>query len=291
MDEGAGRRLQGRVAWVTGGASGIGRATVERFLAEGAAVVVSDLNQANGAATVAAAEAAGQGDRIVFVAADAASEADTEASVAAALDRFGRLDIAYLNAGAGGAYGPIAETRVEEWDQTFTLLTRSVFLGIKHAVKPMRDQGGGVILATASVAGVSGGGGSHAYSAAKAAVISIVRTVALELAPDRIRVCGIAPGLIETPLVHRGDVSRMAPLVGRQPWPDPGLPKHIAATAAFLASDDGGFVTGETVVVDGGIVAEGANIWGRGKDSPFMRSAGLDRGNTGETSVRRKLAE
>ena len=199
------KRLAGKVAIVTGGASGLGRATVMRFLADGAKVVVADLNEASGAETLAVAKAGGHGDNVAFVRCDVAKEADVAATVAAAETRFGRLDIAYLNAGVGGAFGPIAETSVEDWDYTFAVLTRSVFLGMKHASQAMKTHGqGGVILVTASIAGMVGGGGSHAYSAAKAAVISLIENVAAELGPDRIRVVGIAPGVISTPLVHRG---------------------------------------------------------------------------------------
>src|SRR5437899_4133262 len=167
-------RLAGKVAIVTGGASGMGRATVMRFLADGAKVVVADLNEANGAETVAVAKAGGHGDSIAFVRCDVAKEADVAAIVAEAEKRFGRLDIAYLNAGVGGAFGPIAETSVEDWDYTFAVLVRSVFLGMKHASLAMKKTGGGVILATASIAGMVGGAGPHAYSAAKAGVISLI---------------------------------------------------------------------------------------------------------------------
>jgi NAD(P)-dependent dehydrogenase (short-subunit alcohol dehydrogenase family) len=167
-------RLAGKVAIVTGGASGMGRATVMRFLADGAKVVVADLNEANGAETLAVARANGHADSIAFVRCDVAKESDVANLVAEAVKRFGRLDIAYLNAGVGGAFGPIAETDVDDWDYTFAVLTRSVFLGMKHAAPVLKRQGGGVILVTASIAGMVGGGGSHAYSSAKAAVISLI---------------------------------------------------------------------------------------------------------------------
>src|SRR5690349_22385931 len=131
--EGEMKRLEGKVAIVTGGASGMGRATVMRFLADGAKVVVADLNEANGAETVSVAKANGHGASIAFVRCDVAKESDVAALVAEAEKRFGRLDIAYLNAGVGGAFGPIAETSVDDWDYTFAVLTRSVFLGMKHA--------------------------------------------------------------------------------------------------------------------------------------------------------------
>lgn len=285
------QKLEGRVAVVTGGASGMGRATVMRFLAEGAKVVVADLNEANGAETVAVAKAGGHGDSVAFVRCDVANEADVAALVATAVERFGRLDIAYLNAGVGGAFGPIAETSVEDWDYTFAVLARSVFLGMKHAAPAMKRQGGGVILVTASIAGMMGGGGSHAYSAAKAAVISLIENVAAELAPDRIRVVGIAPGVISTPLVHRGRPDKYEKQFRHQPWPDRGEPDCIADVAAFLASDEARFITGETIRVDGGLLAQGVALWGTGKDNTFMKSAGVNRGTTGEAMVVRRLED
>lgn len=283
-------RLAGKVAIVTGGASGMGRATVMRFLAEGAKVLVADLNEANGEETLAFAKAQGHGDRIGFVRCDVAKESDVAAMVAEAKGHFGRLDIAYLNAGVGGAFGPIAETSVEDWDYTFAVLTRSVFLGMKHASLAMKEHGnGGVILVTASIAGLVGGGGSHAYSAAKAAVISLIGNVATELAPDRIRVVGIAPGVISTPLVHRGRPDKFEKQFSQHPWPDQGEPEHIADVAAFLVSDEARFITGETLKVDGGLLAQGVALWGTGRESIFMKSAGVNRGTTGEAMVVRTL--
>lgn len=283
-------RLAGKVAIVTGGASGMGRATVMRFLAEGAKVLVADLNEANGAETLAVARAQGFGDAVGFVRCDVSKESDVAAMVAEARSRFGRLDIAYLNAGVGGAFGPIAETSVEDWDYTFAVLTRSVFLGMKHASLAMKEhRDGGVILVTASIAGMVGGGGSHAYSAAKAACISLIENVAAELGPDRIRVVGIAPGVISTPLVHRGRPDKYEKQFGQQPWPDRGEPEHIADVATFLASDEARFITGETVKVDGGLLAQGVALWGTGTDNTFMKSAGVNRGTTGEAMVVRTL--
>lgn len=288
-------KLQGKVAIVTGGASGMGRATVMRFLADGAKVVVADLNEKNGAETVGIAKAQGHGDDIAFVRCDVANEAEVAAAIAEAERRFGKLDIAYLNAGVGGAFGPIAETSVEDWDYTFAVLTRSVFLGMKHASLAMKKRGpddvkrGGVILVTASIAGMVGGGGSHAYSAAKAAVISLIENVAAELGPDRIRVVGIAPGVISTPLVHRGRPEKYEKQFRQQPWPDRGEPEHIADVAAFLCSDEARFITGETVKVDGGLLAQGVALWGTGADNTFMKSAGVNRGTTGEAMVVRTL--
>jgi NAD(P)-dependent dehydrogenase (short-subunit alcohol dehydrogenase family) len=283
-------KLAGKVAIVTGGASGMGRATVMRFLAEGAKVMVADLNDANGAETLAVAKAQGHADGIAFLRCDVAKESDVAALVAETVKRFGRLDVAYLNAGVGGAFGPIAETSVEDWDYTFAVLVRSVFLGMKHASLAMRKLGdGGVILATASIAGMVGGAGPHAYSAAKAAVISLIENVAAELGPHRIRVVGIAPGVISTPLLHRGKPERYETHFKRQPWPDRGEPEVIADVAAFLCSDDARFITGETIKVDGGLLAQGMALFGTGKDATFIRTAGVNRGTTGEAMVVRHL--
>ena len=283
-------KLAGKVAIVTGGASGMGRASVMRFLAEGAKVMVADLNEANGAETLAVAKAQGHADSVAFVRCDVAKEADVAAVVAETVKRFGRLDIAYLNAGVGGAFGPIAETSVEDWDYTFAVLVRSVFLGMKHSSLAMRKFGhGGVILATASIAGMVGGAGPHAYSAAKAAVINLIENVAAELGPHRIRVVGIAPGVISTPLLHRGKPERYEAQFKRQPWPDRGEPEVIADVAAFLCSDDARFITGETIKVDGGLLAQGMALFGTGKDATFIRTAGVNRGTTGEAMVVRHL--
>jgi NAD(P)-dependent dehydrogenase (short-subunit alcohol dehydrogenase family) len=282
-------KLAGKVAIVTGGASGMGHATVMRFLAEGAKVMVADLNDANGAETLAVAKAQGHADGIAFLGCDVAREPDVAALVAETVKRFGRLDIAYLNAGVGGAFGPIAETSVEDWDYTFAVLVRSVFLGMKHASLAMKKNGGGVILATASIAGMVGGAGPHAYSAAKAGVISLIENVAAELGPHRIRVVGIAPGVISTPLLHRGKPERYEAQFRRQPWPDRGEPEVIADVAAFLCSDDARFITGETIKVDGGLLAQGMALFGTGKDATFNRTAGVNRGTTGEAMVVRHL--
>ncbi|HKU99376.1 MAG TPA: glucose 1-dehydrogenase [Vineibacter sp.] len=275
-------RLQDKVAIITGGGSGMGRDTVLRFLEEGARVLVADINEDNGRETVALAKAQGHADRAAFARCDVADESDVAAMVAAAERTFGTLDIAYLNAGVGGAFGPIGETSVEGWDYTFAVLVRSVFLGMKHASLAIRRHGrGGALLSTASIAGMIGGGGSHAYSAAKAAVISLTENVAAELAPHRIRVNAIAPGVISTPLLHRGKPEKYESQFTRQPWPERGEGKHIATVATFLCSDDARFITGETVKVDGGLLAQGLALWGAAGDNPLLRAPGVNYGSTG----------
>ena len=277
-------RLEGKVALITGGGNGIGRATVLRFLDEGASVVFADLNQASAAETLELAGRTGKQARIDFVAADVAEESQVEAAVERAVARFGRLDCVFNNAGVAGAFGPITEIAVEDWDYTFAVLVRGVFLGMKHGARVMKKQGqGGAILSTASIAGLGGGDGPQAYSAAKAAVINLTRAVAIELAPERIRVNAICPGAILTPLLHRGSPEAIQSVLEKlQPWPEAGRPEHIAAAALFLASEDARFVTGEALVVDGGLTAMGGNAaQAHGQGEMFRMTAGVDRGTTG----------
>ena len=284
-------RLEGKVAVITGGGNGIGRATVLRFLAEGARVVVADLNEETGRETVELAGKAGAGDRVRFVRTDVAREADVAAAVALATRDFGRLDVMFNNAGVAGAFGPITHIEEADWDYTFAVLVKGVFLGMKHAARAMKAQGGGgAMISTASIAGLSGGDGPQAYSAAKAAVINLTRAVAVELAPQRIRVNAICPGAILTPLIHRGNEEAMRPLLEKfQPWPDAGLPEHIAGAALFLASDDASFVTGEALVVDGGATAAGSNAINNLGGSYGSVAAGVDRGTTGQDGEFRGL--
>lgn len=288
-------RLEGKVAVITGGASGMGRASALRFLAEGARVVVADLNDATGKEFLESASAAGHGGAVRFVRTDVADEAEVANMIETAVREFGRLDVVFNNAGIGGAFGPITELEVEDWDFTFAVLVRGPFLGIKHGARQMQKQGqGGSIINTASVAGLSGGAGPLCYSAAKAAVVNLGMAAAVELGPDRIRVNTICPGGIVTPLVHRGspDAARQR-MNGLQPWPEAGEGEHIAGAALFLASDDARFVTGETLTVDGGLTAAGPNLINRmregGAQSPFARMIGVDMGSTGKPPVIRKM--
>ncbi|MDQ4116833.1 MAG: SDR family oxidoreductase, partial [Actinomycetota bacterium] len=184
MDERGGQRA----ALVTGGASGIGRATVGLLRERGWSVLLADLNAATGGA---AADELGAS----FAVADVSSEDDVAGAVARCVDEFGRIDAVVNNAGVGGAFGRLTEIDVDEWDWTFAVLVRSVFLGIKHGARAMRLAGsGGAIVNTASVAAKSGGAGPQAYSAAKAAVLNLTRSAAEELAADRIRVNAVCPG-------------------------------------------------------------------------------------------------
>ena len=283
-------RLQGKVAVITGGASGMGLATVDRFLSEGASVVIADFNEQNGKAALAQRGAA---DTLAFIKTDVAVEADIEAMIAEAVRKFGRLDILFNNAGVGGAIGPLTETTTESWDYTFDVLAKGVFLGMKHGARQMILQGdGGSIINTASIAGLSGDGGPMVYSAAKASVISLSQSGAVELAADHIRVNAICPGFISTPLADGGrPEATNASFAKAQPWPDYGQGKHIAGAALFLASDDSEFVTGEHIVVDGGLTASGPELSKKFPRSSARNSrvSGVTKGSTGEPPSLRRL--
>jgi len=277
-------RLEGKVTLITGGGNGIGRATVLRFLDEGASVVFADLNPASAAETLDLAARQGKQAKIDFVAADVAEESQVAAAVERAVTRFGRLDCVFNNAGVAGAFGPITHIDADEWDWTFAVLVRGVFLGMKYGARVLKAQGqGGCFINTASIAGLTGGDGPQAYSAAKAAVVNLTRAVAVELAPHQIRVNAICPGGILTPLLHRGSPDAIEPLLQKlQPWPAAGRPEDIAAAALFLASDDARFVTGEALVVDGGLMAAGSNaLQTLGQGQMAYAAAGVDRGTTG----------
>ena len=246
-------RLDKKVALITGAASGIGRATAIRFAGEGAAVVIADLNREGGDAAVR--DCRENGGNAVFQLTDVAKEEGVKGAVDRAVKEFGRLDVIYNNAGLGGAVGQLEKTTAENWDRTFAILLRAVFLGIKYAAPEMRKLGGGSIISTASIAGLRGAAGLHAYCAAKAGVISLTRSAAIELAKDKIRVNCICPGLIATPLTYNrlpgGEQTATQLFAGFQPWPRTGRPEDIAAMALYLASDDSEFVSGQAMVVDG----------------------------------------
>jgi NAD(P)-dependent dehydrogenase (short-subunit alcohol dehydrogenase family) len=250
--------LDGRVAIVTGGASGIGARTVRLFAEQGARVVIGDMQEEAGRAV-----AAELGKSAVFQRTEVSREDEVRALVARGEQEWGRLDCIFNNAGFGGALGPISETPVEEFDLSFAVLVRGVFLGMKHAA-PLISRQGGSIINTASVAGILAGYSPHTYAAAKAAVIQLSKSVALELGPKRVRVNSICPGFIATPLAL-GTVGRKASaeeaeaarkqMAEAQAIPRPGDPNDIAQMALFLASDASTFVTGQAFVVDGGFAA------------------------------------
>jgi NAD(P)-dependent dehydrogenase (short-subunit alcohol dehydrogenase family) len=249
----------------------MGRATALRFAKEGAAVVVADLNSQAGEETIS--EIAAAGGQAVFQHTDVSSDAAIKSLIDRAVKEFGRLDITYNNAGIGGATGRLEDTNAEDWDKSFVILTRAVFSGIKYSIEPMRKAGGGSIISTSSVAGLRGVAGLHAYSAAKAAVVSLTESAAIELGHDRIRVNCICPGGIVTPLVYRGmrggEEEARKSMARSQPIPRAGRPEDIAAMALFLASDDAEWITGTAMVVDGGMNTGNTRIkFGTGFSGP-----------------------
>lgn len=266
---------------MTGGASGIGRATVARLRSDGWEVVLADLNTQHGTATATELDAR-------FVRADVSAEDDVAGAVAACVDAFGRIDCVVNNAGVGGAFGALTEIEVADWDYTFAVLVRSVFLGIKHGARAMQATGGSIVN-TASIAAFSGGAGPQAYSAAKAAVLNLGRVAAAELAADRIRVNTVCPGVIGTPLVGADLDQARAVMAEIQPWPDLGQPADVAEVIAFLASDAARFVTGEEITVDGGLRAAGPRMHEAYGGEPRLRGlVGVNRGSTGEPPLIRR---
>ncbi|MFW0785235.1 glucose 1-dehydrogenase [Gordonia sp. CPCC 206044] len=251
--------LDGKVAVVTGGASGIGAATCTLLVERGARVVVADIDDARGSAV-----ADRLGRQAVYLHTDVTAEQDIAAAVRAATDRFGRLDAMVNNAGRVGTWTYIADTTADEWDGAFAVLARSAFLGTKHAARTMRAQGFGTVVNVSSVAGVRTGFGPHPYGAAKAAVLQMTRSAARELAEFQVRVNAVTPGGVATRITGHGaglegdeldasidDVRKG--LASFQPIPRAGEGVDIAGAIAYLVSDDATFVTGQNIVVDGGL--------------------------------------
>jgi NAD(P)-dependent dehydrogenase (short-subunit alcohol dehydrogenase family) len=242
-------RLQGKVAVVTGGASGIGRAIAERFVAEGARVVLFDVNKE-------LLDEVGDGlgaEVCATVTGDVTAEPDIAQLVATAVDRFGRLDIGVNSAGVGG-FSPIVDHPEEEWDRIVGICLKGVFLSIKHEAKQMVSQGeGGVIINLASINARQAGEGMAAYCSAKAAVEMLTKCAAMELGHHQVRVCGIGPGLVDTPLTSfQNDLPQLREAyLHNIPMGRAGQPSDIADAALFLASDEASWVTGTTLFVDG----------------------------------------
>ena len=247
-------RLQGKVALITGGGSGMGRASCRLFAGEGARVAVVDRVAEAGEETAALIR--DDGGDAVFVEADVADAAAVERMVATTVETYGRLDVLFNNAGVEGPSVNLLDYGEDDWARIIAVNLTAVYRAMRAAIPHMISQGGGVILSTASVAGLVGLARSSAYSAAKAGVIGLTRTVALEYGPQGIRANCICPGFIATPMLGRvlGDrdesvLHRLAPLRRI------GTPDDIAQAALYLASDESSYVTGVPFVVDGGFAA------------------------------------
>jgi NAD(P)-dependent dehydrogenase (short-subunit alcohol dehydrogenase family) len=252
--------LEGKVAVITGGTSGIGERSAELFVAEGAKVVFTGRRKPEGEAV-----AKRLGANAVFVEADATSEADWEKLLRLTLDRHGRIDALFNNAGGPAQTGGIEALTVEKFDSAMALLVRSVMLGMKHAAPVMKKQRAGSIINNGSVAAhLAGYSSSMVYSAAKAAVVHLTRCVAMELGEHGVRVNSVSPGAIATGILAKalgvsdmGKADAMAEQMKQnfakvQPIPRAGIPDDIAQCACWLASDRATFVNGEDIVVDGG---------------------------------------
>ncbi len=250
-------RLAGRVAVITGAASGIGRASAERFAAEGAAVLLADVQAEEGAAAAGAIRA--RGGRAEFLRTDVTREAEVQAMVEAAVAHFGRLDILFNNAGVG-SFVPFDRLEPAEWDRILAVDLRAVYLGCRAALAHLRRSGGGAILNTASQSGLQGQAMNEAYCAAKAGVILLTRSLARELARENIRVNCICPGGTDTALLRgylgaTGATGAVADLGARLPMGRVARPEEVAAAALFLVSADASYVTGVALPVDGGATA------------------------------------
>ena len=248
------RRLEGRVALVTGAASGIGRAAAERLASEGASVVVTDVQDEAGEETVAALNAGG-GDAL-YVHLDVTDEAGWQAAVERVLAERGRLDILVNNAGLGDL-APIEETSLADWERTVAIDQTGVFLGMKSCAKALKASGHGSVVNISSIFGTSGGfGTSPAYHAAKGAVRTLTKNVALRWATEGVRVNSIHPGFIRTPILDPAKGTEVwDAMTAMTPMGRLGEPHEIAAAVAYLASDDASFVTGLELYVDGGYIA------------------------------------
>ena len=256
-------RLEGKVALITGGSSGIGEATVRLFASEGCRVFIGDIQDERG---VALAEEVGAH----YVHMDVSSEDDVRKGIEFAVGKHGRLDCMFNNAGIAGAVGGLDAVTVEAFDRTLAVNLRGVFLGTKYAARQMRTQGGGSVINTASVAAIRTGYGNHIYSASKAGVIQFTKSVSMELGEDNIRVNCVLPGFIPTPMIA---MARGVPVdeaesklgvikdafTGVQPIKRAGSVEDIAKAALWLASDDSSFVNGQTIVVDGSVT--GGRMW------------------------------
>ncbi|MES2718403.1 MAG: SDR family NAD(P)-dependent oxidoreductase [Pseudomonadota bacterium] len=253
------QRLQGKVAVITGGSGGIGLATGRLFAAEGAQVVLVDLDAARLQAAVAQIGSAAVSHQV----ADVSDEAQMRAALQAALALHGRLDVLFCNAGTEGRVAPLAEMPVEDFDRVMAVNVRGVFLGLKHALPVMQQQGGGSIIITSSVAGFKGGRHLAPYAASKHAVVGLMRSAVLETGASGVRINTIHPAPIDTRMMRSiehgyapgAEAAAQQSISSRIPAGRYGTADEVAATALFLASDDSRYCTGGRYSVDGGMTA------------------------------------
>jgi NAD(P)-dependent dehydrogenase (short-subunit alcohol dehydrogenase family) len=243
-------RFNGKVAFITGAGSGIGRATAVAFAAEGARVAILDRSAEALRDTEAAVRKVG--GEVLTIACDVAEPEQVEAAVARTVEAFGRLDIAFNNAGVENKASPVAEIELDEWDRILDINLRGTFVCMKHELAQMVRQGSGVVINTSSGAGIRGVAGGAAYAASKHAIIGLTKSAALDYAKSNIRVNAVLPGNIETPMMDRftgGDIQKAIDLepVGRL-----GKPEEIADAVLWMSADLGAFVTGASISVDGG---------------------------------------
>lgn len=251
------KEFEEKVALVTGAASGIGRATALAFSREGAKVVVADVQVEGGQETVSMIEKAG--GEAIFVKTDVSKSSEVEAMVKKTIEAYGRLDYAYNNAGIEGDTAPTADCTEDNWDRTININLKGVWLGMKYEIPEMLKQGKGAIVNCSSVAGLVGFLGIPAYTASKHGILGLTKTAALEYAKTGLRINAVCPGVIRTPMIERftrGDDQAEAQLTAMEPIGRVGEPEEIASAVVWLCSDAASFVTGHSMVVDGGLVAQ-----------------------------------
>lgn len=264
-------RLEGKRAIVTGAGSGIGRAAARLFAEEGATVLAVDLN------TDGVAETVEGRDRMTAETGDVSSEEYVADSIRHFVDRHGGIDIVFANAGISGGWVPLSDQTPDYWEQILKVNLIGPFLYVKHASPHMVDQGAGSIICTASVAGIRANAGVHPYSASKAGVISLVQTVAYDLAGTGVRINAVCPGLIETGMTKpifdmargKGTEDRIGQI---NPLKRAGRPEEIANMALFLASDEASYVNGQAFPVDGGLSASHPYAMGSGQQRAFKKT-------------------